>query len=50
MKKIFKTLSLEMKKESKLEAARGLIGYVEDKLIIMSTGISETQLKELKEN
>lgn len=37
-----------MKKESKLEAARGLIGYVEDELVIMSTGITEIQLNELK--
>ena len=37
-----------MKEESKLEAARGLIGYVEDKIIPMSTDITEIQLNELK--
>jgi len=49
LKKVFKTLSLEVKEESKLEAARGLIGFIEDELILMSTGITAIQLKELKE-
>ena len=48
MKKVFKIFNLEMKDQAKLEAARGLIGFIEDELILMSTHITATQLNELK--
>lgn len=37
-----------MKDQEKLEAAKNLIGYVEDELILISTGITKIQLNELR--
>lgn len=37
-----------MKEQGNLEAARGLIRYIEDELILISTGITKTQLNELR--
>ncbi|MEM4992598.1 hypothetical protein WKH56_08655 [Priestia sp. SB1] len=48
MKKIFKILNLKVQNEAKLEAAKGLIGYVEDELILLSTRITEIELNDLR--